>query len=308
MRQANRHLLPFTDGKGNALSFSLPNELLRRLDELSNWMKYAHGGLSSVNAADEGLAKAESLLEESISSTLLEGAPTTKSDARKMFLGKNPPRNLGEQMVLNAFHALKEVYRESDAPMTIERLLHIHRLFTENTIAVSDAAGRFRREGENVRVADSEGQIFHVPPASAEELASRVQKIVDFANCREHAEHEFIPPILRAIVVHFALACEHPFVDGNGRVARALMYWTLLHAGCHRAQCVSVSEVLFRSPMRYAQAFVFTETDDHDLTYFLLHQTEMLLSAVQNCEAARANRRLIQVQMAPIFPCVSKGS
>ncbi len=292
LRQADRHVLPLTDGTGFPFSYSLPDELLRRLDELANWMKYAPAGLNATSFEGERLAKTESLLEESISSTLLEGAPTTRADARRMFLKKNPPRNVGERMVLNAFHALTEVYREPGTPMTIGRLLEIHRLFTEKTIAVPDAAGRFRRENENVRVADGEGNVFHVPPAAAADLPARVQKILDFANCTASSENAFVPPVLRAVIVHFALGYEHPFVDGNGRVARALMYWTLLHAGCHRARCVSVSEVLFRSPMRYAQAFVFPETDDNDLTYFLLHQTEMLLSAVQAREAAEAGRRV----------------
>ena len=49
---------------------------------------------------------------------------------------------------------------------------------------------------------------------------------VIFANQQE--EDIFIHPIVRSILLHFFLAYEHPFVDGNGRTARALFYWNMI--------------------------------------------------------------------------------
>jgi hypothetical protein len=41
----------------------------------------------------------------------------------------------------------------------------------------------------------------------------------------------FIHPVMRAITLHFWLAYDHPFCDGNGRTARALFYWSMLKQG-----------------------------------------------------------------------------
>ena len=45
------------------------------------------------------------------------------------------------------------------------------------------------------------------------------------ANGGEDSERLSIHPVIRAILLHFWLAYDHPFEDGNGRTARALFYW-----------------------------------------------------------------------------------
>jgi Fic family protein len=91
----------------------------------------------------------------------------------------------------------------------------------------------------------------------------------------------FVHPVIRGIVLHFWLAYDHPFVDGNGRTARALFYWSMLRRDCRLFEFISISQILLRAPARYARAFLHTETDDNDLTYFILHQTEVIREAVE---------------------------
>ena len=81
-------------------------------------------------------------------------------------------------------------------------------------------------------------------------------------------------------VLHFWVGYEHPFCDGNGRVARALMYWSLLRSGYSVFEFVSISNMLKKATSKYVKAFTYVETDDGDLTYFLLHQTEAILRAL----------------------------
>ena len=83
-------------------------------------------------------------------------------------------------------------------------------------------------------------------------------------------------PVVRAIALHFNLAYLHPFVDGNGRTARALFYRSLLRHGYWLAEYISISRLLRRAPAQYGRAFLYTETDGADFTYFLLHQLRIL--------------------------------
>jgi Fic family protein len=81
--------------------------------------------------------------------------------------------------------------------------------------------------------------------------------------------------------MHFWLAYLHPFVDGNGRMARALFYWQMLRSGYDFAQYLSISGPIDKSRRQYYLSFVYTETDDGDLTYFLLHQLQVLRRATE---------------------------
>jgi Fic family protein len=45
-------------------------------------------------------------------------------------------------------------------------------------------------------------------------------------------------------------------------------------------QYISISEIIRKAHAQYAKAFLYTEIDDNDLTYFLLHQTKVIQQAV----------------------------
>ena len=61
----------------------------------------------------------------------------------------------------------------------------------------------------------------------------------------------------------------------------ALFYWSALRAGYRLTEYVSISEIVLKAPAKYAHAFLHTETDSNDLTYFLIHQLEVLRRAFE---------------------------
>ena len=86
--------------------------------------------------------------------------------------------------------------------------------------------------------------------------------------------------MIRSIILHFWLAYDHPFVDGNGRTARALFYWSMLHHGYWLFEYVSISQMILRAPVKYGEAFLHTETDENDLTYFMIYHLDVVNRAV----------------------------
>ena len=122
------------------------------------------------------------------------------------------------------------------------------------------------------------GEVFHEPPA-AEQLPERMSLMCDFAN--SNTPKGFIHPVLRSIILHFWLAYDHPFIDGNGRVARALFYWSMLRHGYWLFEFVSISQIILKAPAKYGRAFLYTETDDNDLTYFILQQLNVIHRAMK---------------------------
>ncbi len=296
-RMAKFQRIPLLDRAGNSFGFGLPDQLMELLHGIDR-------GLGASFAVPEAVREPASrnqyiistLAQEAISSSQLEGAATTREVAREMLRSGRPPRDNSERMILNNYRTMshiRELAHQPDLLLTPELVFELHRLVTDGTLEKPNASGRLRLEAENVRVEDMEGTVYHQPPPAAQ-LPDRIRIMCDFANGRTPAT--FIHPVIRAILLHFWLAYDHPFVDGNGRTARALFYWAMLRANYQLFEFISISEILLRAPARYAMAFLHTETDGNDLTYFLLHQAGVIEEAVKNLHGyiARKKDRLVE--------------
>jgi Fic family protein len=264
---------PFVFGQPNAL-----NELLHQIDRGLGLIVGLPDALAEPSARDRYVVN--TLIEESITSSQLEGAATTRVVAKELLRTGRKPRDKSEHMILNNFRTMSRIRDLKGVDLTPELILELHSRITEGTLDKPDAEGRLRRADENVRVVDDiEGTEFHVPPP-AEELPARLAAMCAFANGT--APDYFIHPVIRGIILHFWLAYDHPFYDGNGRTARALFYWSMLRQEYQLFEFISISEILLRSPKKYAEAFLHTETDENDLTYFILHQADVIREAVNS--------------------------
>ncbi len=225
----------------------------------------------------------DQLIEEAINSSLIEGAKlTTRAQAKQIILDGTTPQSHGDKMVVNNYTAMVRLLELHDQDLTLDALLEIHAILGEDALDTENCAGRLRDADENVRVEDSSGEVWFRPPPAAE-LPQRLAALFKFANNRD--PHPFVHPLVRAIVLHFWLAYLHPFVDGNGRMARALFYWQMLRGGYDFAQYLSISGPIDRSRRAYYMAFAHTETDNGDLTYFLLNQLAVLRRATDDLSA-----------------------
>ena len=260
--------------------FYLTDEIQKQL----HWLdKNAAGTITSnMPVTNTSMRKAymiKSLIREAISSSQMEGATTTRKVAKDMIRQGRAPKDKSEQMIFNNYHAMQFILEFKNEKLTSGIILELHKILTEKTLDNENKAGVFRtEEDKDIHVVDETTvKILHTPP-EAKGLKARIQKICDFANNGQ--QKSFIHPVLKAIVLHFMLAYEHPFVDGNGRTARALFYWAMINEGYWLAKFISISQVIKRAPVKYGKAFLHTETDDNDLTYFILYQLEIIRKAI----------------------------
>jgi len=218
------------------------------------------------------------LMEEAIASSQLEGAATTRKIAKELLRTERKPKNLSEQMIVNNYTTVKELKKISNRNLTPELILHIHKTITNGTLDLSVNEGKFRNNN-NINVVDGiTGEIYYTPP-DYNEISQVINDICDFANSKQG--NDFIHPIIRAITLHFLIGYLHPFVDGNGRTARALFYWYLLSKGYWLIEFISISKAMLESPSLYSRAYVCTEKDGNDLTYFYNYNVKTLLSALK---------------------------
>ncbi len=288
---------------GTKCAYTLPSvvqERLHEIDKQSAGMVATRGKLPAEEERERYLYK--SLVREAITSSQLEGAVTTRVQAKELIRSGRKPIDRDEQMILNNFLTMQFIRTVIEKPMSPELLFEIQRRVTEGTLKKPDAAGRFRRPDEDVKVEDEHFEVMHLPPP-ADELAERTRKLCDFANGKD--QQTFIHPVVRAIILHFWIGYDHPFFDGNGRTARAVFYWAMLRANYWLFEFISISSVLLEAPKRYARAYLHSETDEGDLTYFILHQTEVVQMALkrlheyierQSVELERLEHRLVRLR------------
>jgi len=219
-----------------------------------------------------------SLIQEAITSSQLEGAATTRRVAKEMIKTGRPPRDKSERMILNNFRTMQRIGKIKDKPLSKELVFEVHRLVTEGTLDEPSAAGRFRTANEKRVVGDMYNEVFHDPPP-ANQLEERMAAMCDFANGK--TPKYFSHPVIRSIILHFWLAYDHPFVDGNGRTARALFYWSMLRHGFWLFEFISISQIIRKAPAKYGRAFLYTETDDNDLTYFIIYHLDVIRRAIK---------------------------
>ena len=278
--------LPLRDTGGRPFFFMLPDSVQKALHRIDSQLRGRIGISEPVANPDlRDRFIIDSLIQEAITSSQLEGASTTRVVAEDMIRAGRRPRDRSEHMILNNYRAMQAVRRIKDKPLTPGRVLGLHTTLTSDTLDDPEAAGRIQRPGdERVRVVDHRDQrVLHTPPP-AEELPGRLDAMIRFAN-QGPDDGRFLHPVVRAVVLHFWLAFEHPFEDGNGRTARALFYWAMLHHDYWMFEFISISRKLVDAPGRYARAFLHTETDGNDLTYFIVHQTDVVLRALDDLEA-----------------------
>ncbi len=275
--------LPLLASDGLSFWMSQPPALLQRLHQIdmqAGASVIAPEAVTTRSTRDRYLLS--SLMEEAITSSQLEGAATTRDVAKAMIRSRRPPRDRSERMILNNFQTMQRIRELRKQPLTPQLVLDLHRLVTEGTLDDPADAGRLRPAGKDVVVDDAYGTVFHVPPP-AEELPQRLAELCRFAN--GETPKVFIHPVLRSINLHFWLAYDHPFCDGNGRTARALFYWAMLHQGYWLFEFLSISSVINKARGQYERSFLLSESDDNDLTYFLLAQLKVIQQAITNLQA-----------------------
>jgi len=266
--------------KGSPFVFSLPDPVPEQLHHIDQ----DAGG--RIEMQEEGLTNPQirnryllhSLTEEAITSSQLEGATTTRKVAKEMLRENRAPRDISEQMILNNYRTMQFIRECANQPLTPELVFEIHRNVTELTMENPEDAGRLR-SSDNVRVYENlSNEVLHTPPPS-HELSNRLEAMCDFANGK--TPDYFINPVVRAVILHFWLAYDHSFTDGNGRCARALFYWSMLRHNYWLCEFISISSIIKKAPAKYGRAFLYTETDENDLTYFITYHLDVIQKAIK---------------------------
>src|SRR3546814_1791045 len=142
-----------------------------------------------------------------MASSQLEGASTTRQIAKEMLGTGRQPRDRSEQMIFNNYAMMQSLRHLQDRPLSVDRILEMHRLLMREALDDPSQAGRLRTAEDNVIVQDRGDPTItlHVPPP-ADELPARLQALCDFRS-EEHTSE--LQSLMRLSSAVFCLKKKH---------------------------------------------------------------------------------------------------
>lgn len=245
--------------------FMLTDTMQRKLHHFDLHIGGNLGSNIGIAETDKAKFMVNSIMEEAISSSQIEGAVTTRKKAKEMIRQEKTPRNKSERMIVNNFFTMRHIVDQKQIPLTVDGLLELHRLMTTGTLDDHADEGALRSSNDVYVVNHSNSEVVHTPP-DYKELSGLLKDLCLFFN---QDSEPFIHPIIKACILHFMIGWLHPFVDGNGRTARALFYWYMLRNGYWMTEYLSISRIIQTSKSKYEKAYLYTENDENDLGYFI---------------------------------------
>jgi Fic family protein len=254
------------------------DEIVRAEVAISRLNAFPH--LPGIEAMSRFLLRAES-----ISSSQIEGLVVSQRRLAQALYDPALATDVARSVVGNITAMLRAIEIGAQAArLTLEDLLSIHQVLLENT-AYREIAGKLREEQNWIG-----GRLN--APLNAEYIPPPPEYVPDLLHdLLEFCEREDIPPVLQAAIAHAQFETIHPFVDGNGRVGRALIHIILRRRGAVTVFVPPVSNVLAAHADRYIAGLTAYREDDV-AGWSLLFAQAMQTAAVRADALAQTIARL----------------
>ncbi|MFH1832927.1 MAG: Fic family protein [Candidatus Levyibacteriota bacterium] len=205
--------------------------------------------------------------------THIEGNELNLSQAEKVMAGLDVvARDRDIQEVINyrkVIDYIGKVTPDLKAKIGENLINHLHKLTVEKLLP-KENCGIFRKNQVVVKNSQT-GEISFTPP-KADEISGQINELLAYINSLQSQE---IHPILKSGIVHYELVRIHPFIDGNGRVARALSTLILFLEGYDIRKFFSLEEYFDVNAEIYYRALQ-SVSKNGDLTFWLEYFTQGL--------------------------------
>lgn len=226
---------------------------------------------SPLVPAWEAKFREEALVRTVHHGTHIEGNDLSKTEAEKVLAGnKIVGRDRDIQEVLNYRNVLAFISEFAGKEISEEVIKHLHALIAHR-ILPENQVGEYRKTQVVVKNAQTGEITFRPPPAV--EVGFLVD---DFLQWLNSVTGDDIHPALKAGVVHYELVRIHPFLDGNGRVARAVAILVLFSEGYDIKRFFSLEEYYDREPINYYNALQSVGRAEGNLNAWLEYFTQGL--------------------------------
>lgn len=230
---------------------------------------------SHLVPADDILLRNTAMEKAAHSSTAIEGNPLTPKQVNKLFKGEDIlAARKAKKEVLNYLNVLKNMDKyHKKGEIDGKTILEMHKDITNETLERPECEGRFR-ENEVIVTNQLRRTIYHPPKYS--EVPDLIQNLINWINGDSR-----LHPVIIAGIVHYEFVRIHPFVDGNGRTARALATLILYFKEFDIKRYFVLDEFYDADRDAYEQALK-TADKTENLTEWLNYFVEGVLISISN--------------------------
>lgn len=268
-RLSGRQEIGLKDHQGKAFTLGSAEFFAEAIYHLDRPSQAQSGDPRASSRSVQDQLSVHALREEAVASVQLDDLALDPEHARRFLRTGRQPDGVEEQAVFNVYGVLERMHGIRTQPLTLALLADLHQRLTTGTLTKTGLAGRLRQT-------TGEGQ-----PA-AEELSVRLKAMLALANGK--TPERFIHPLLRAATLHYWMLHDQPFAEGNGRLARALWLWSVLHAGYTTFASLSLSAIFRDEPAAYQSAFAEVAQDENDLLHFVAYLFDAIAKAQRRSE------------------------
>lgn len=222
--------------------------------------------------------QSDAIVRQVYHGTHIEGNELTMDQARQVMEGEAVyARDRDIQEVVNYRNTVKylDQIKQANQQYTIQQLLEMHRLTVSGLVPI-EKAGQLRTTVVVIKE-EGTGRVIFTPPQPFQ-VPYLLQDFLAWLNSEVARD---IHPVIRAGIAHYVLVAIHPFVEGNGRTARAFATLILLEEGYDIKRFFALEEHFDKDLDRYYNAFFVVDTQNpdiaqRDLTPWIEYFTEVV--------------------------------
>lgn len=205
--------------------------------------------------------------------THIEGNELNLSQAERVLAGESVvarDRDIWEVINYRKVTNYISEVQNSNYEITEEVIKKIHKI-TVHRIMPEQESGEYRKKQVILKNSRT-GEVSFKPPLAVA-VPYQIKDLLSFINSNSNKD---IHPVLKSGIVHYELVRIHPFLDGNGRVARALSTLILFLEGYDIRKFFSLEEYFDKDAGSYYEALQSVQKSKGDLTFWLEYFTEGL--------------------------------
>jgi len=243
-------------------------------DILNNLIKTAEAKAVVDNAylvpKWEVVLRREALIKNAHASTAIEGNPLSLEQVSELAMGRDiMATRKAKAEVLNYLKVLEDLpVLAEDGKITEKVILKIHRLLTKDVLENPEDSGVYRNR--QVVIGNRRTGVITFRPPDTKDVPILMKEFVKWLNSKEASETN---PVLTAGMSHYEFVRIHPFIDGNGRTARALASLILYLKGFDTKRFFALDDYYDSDRQSYYRALQSVDSKTLDITEWLEYFT-----------------------------------
>jgi len=264
-------------------NFSISLHSAKLIDEISSLRERIIS--APIQIAWIPILQKEAVIRNAMGSTAIEGfvlsLPEVKALAKQSKISRK--LNISEKAVFNYLACLRYIQKyKKKKLLTHQGIYHLHKIIGEGAVE-HGPVGNYRTVQNYV--VNSTGNVIYTPP-TPEKVSELIKDLLDWIN----RESEMQLPVISSGIIHYHFVEIHPFVDGNGRVARILGTWELLRRKFDTLHIFAIDDIIYEHKQSYYRAIQSVREKKGDLTNWLEFYLETIAESLD-----RAWKRVISL-------------